>query len=594
MKSRVVVIVLLMLAVTLCAAPGTISYDQSWGSHGLSVKASETASIEINHSITMMSIDDVQINGETMQSITLPGVMLPNDEGMPNLPGESRFIAIPQGAAPRLSIVNYRTEVYQNINLQPAPRIPLDTEDGPLEYARNQAVYSQDAYYPASIAQLSEPTVVRGVDVVMLGITPYQYNPVTRELIVYRDVEVRVDFQGGNGQFGENRLRNRWWDPILQDMVINPDVLPSIDYSQHSSNTDTPDYEYLIISPDDPDFLAWADTIRVFRTMQGIRTGVVTTTEIGGNDKNLIETYVNNAYNTWDVPPVACLILGDYGTSGTTVDCPTWDNYCVSDQIYADVNDNDMADIVFARITARNATEPERMIHKFTNYELDPPTNPDFYNHPITALGWQTERWFQVCSETVGGFWANELGKNQVRINAVYSGTPSTTWSTAQNTSTVLNYFGPNGLGYIPATPAELGGWTGGTAAQVNAAINDGAFMLQHRDHGGITGWGEPDFGNSDLSGLTNDDLTFVFSINCLTGKFNASQECFAEAFHRMDHGALGLIAASEVSYSFVNDTYVWGMYDNMWPQFMPDYGTTPDSRDILPAFGNAAGKYFL
>ena len=26
----------------------------------------------------------------------------------------------------------------------------------------------------------------------------------------------------------------------------------------------------------------------------------------------------------------------------------------------------------------------------------------------------------------------------------------------------------------------------------------------------------------------------------------------------------------------------------------MPDYGSTPEERGIIPAFGNAAGKYFL
>ena len=30
----------------------------------------------------------------------------------------------------------------------------------------------------------------------------------------------------------------------------------------------------------------------------------------------------------------------------------------------------------------------------------------------------------------------------------------------------------------------------------------------------------------------------------------------------------LGITAASEVSYSFVNDTYVWGLMDNMWTRF--------------------------
>ena len=58
----------------------------------------------------------------------------------------------------------------------------------------------------------------------------------------------------------------------------------------------------------------------------------------------------------------------------------------------------------------------------------------NFYDNPITALGWQTERWFQICSETVGGFWKNVQGKNPVRINEIYCGTPGSPWSTATNT----------------------------------------------------------------------------------------------------------------------------------------------------------------
>ena len=87
-------------------------------------------------------------------------------------------------------------------------------------------------------------------------------------------------------------------------------------------------------------------------------------------------------------------------------------------------------------------------------------------------------------------------------------------------------------------------------------------------------------------------------SNNCLTGRFNYGgtngDGCFAEVFHRHQYGALGLIAATEVSYSFVNDIYVWGAYDNMWPDFMPTYGTQHATSFIHPAFGNAAGKYFL
>jgi hypothetical protein len=365
--------------------------------------------------------------------------------------------------------------------------------------------------------------------------------------------------------------------------------------------------EYLIICPDGPEFLQWADTIRQFRTEQGIITMVVPISEVGGNSTTTIEEYINNAYATWDIPPAACLMLGDYGSNGQTSitsnllnDHPNGNNPYVSDNPFSDVNEDLLPDVIFSRITARNGAELELMVSKFLNYERNPPMSIDFYNHPITALGWQTERWFQICSEAVGGYFRNVHGKSPVRINEVYGGSPETDpWSTAENSQAVLDVFGPTGLGYIPATPGELGNWSGGNATGINNAVNNGAFLLQHRDHGYHFGWGEPDYDTTDISGLNNTDLPFVMSINCQTGKFNMTGQCFAEKFHRhqaggQGSGALGLIAPTEISYSFVNDVFVWGLYDNMFPDFLPQFGATPASRGMLPAFGNAAGKYFL
>jgi len=569
-----------------------VSYQDSWGDTGFTLEMENPGGVHLNFSITQFEMEEIMIGESLMKSVHIPGVFLPNDEGAPNLPGTSRFIAIPEGADASFRVTASRTEILENVEIAPAFRIPKGNEDGPLSYVKDEKIYGANELYPAEPFILSEPTEIRGVDAVQFGITPFQYNPVTKQLIVYRDVKVEVSFQGGNSHFGDDRLRSRWFDPILRNVFINHHSLPEVTYSSNSDALDQ-DFEYVIICPNDPTFLAWADSIKQFRTLQGIRTGIFTTTDVGGNNAAIIESFINNAYNTWTIPPVAVMLLGDYGTSGNTVHSPMWDNYCVSDHIYADVNGNDMADLITARITAQNASHLQTMIGKFLRYERTPPTNQNYYNKPITAMGWQTERWFQICSETINGFWEHELGKTPVRENAIYIGTPPfTSWSSNQNTSMVVNYFGPNGQGYIPATANHLTDW-GGNATRINNDINSGAFMLQHRDHGGETGWGEPDYGNSDLAGLTNQDLIFVLSINCLTGKYNWSGECFAEAFHRHQYGALGLIAASEVSYSFVNDAYVWGMYDGMWPDFMPDYGS-PGPDKILPAFGNAYGKYFL
>ena len=159
----------------------------------------------------------------------------------------------------------------------------------------------------------------------------------------------------------------------------------------------------------------------------------------------------------------------------------------------------------------------------------------------------------------------------------------------------MVNYFGPDGCNYIPSTMSHLTDWSG-TGNKINEAINDGAFIVQHRDHGAEELWGEPSYSISYIKRLKNEDLTYVMSNNCLTGRFNYGGQdgCFTEVFHRHQHGALGLIAATQVSYSFVNDIYVWGVYDNMWPEFLPTFGSEYDENFILPAFGNAAGKYFL
>ena len=583
------------LMISIPALGEVITFDDAWNEQGFQLWQESPAGVDVSFSIQQMVIEEMVVDGQLMKNVLIPGIMLPNDAGAPNLPGTGRYIAIPEGARANVEIVSSRIEVYTDLELAPAPVIPLDTDDSPLDYTKNMSIYGNNGYYPENPVKISEVMQIRSVDVVILGITPFQYNPITRELLVYRDLEIKVNFIGGSGHFGEDRLRSRYWEPLLQQQLMNYSSLPKVDLNR-IRQTDEDNVEYVIIVPDDPAFLAWADTIKAWRNQQGIITGITTLTEIGGNNTTLIENYINDAYRYWDIPPAAVLLLSDYQNSGDVygITSPIWNGYCASDNIYADVDGDDLPDIHFARITAQNYGHLETMIGKMLDYERNPPTNPGFYQNPITAGGWQTERWFIPCTEICCGFMHNELGKDPIREYAIYSGTPGTIWSSNQNTWMLVDYFGPAGLGYIPTTPSHLTDW-GGNADRINRDINEGAFLMLHRDHGSVTGWGEPDYQMSDLNGLTNDDYLFVFSINCLTGQYDGGITCFAEAFHRMDHGALGVVAASDVSYSFVNDTYIFGLWDSLWPEFDPGYGSDlTGSADLRPAFANSAGKHYL
>ncbi len=567
------------------------------------------SNLELRLKIDEFALEDSNVEGVEGQFITLNGIFLPNLAGMPDLPVVSRYVAIPRGADVSFNVKNQVTETLSDIDIMPAPELPLDDDRTPMTYERNAEVYSTNAFYPAQPIMASQPMKIRDVDVVIVSVTPFQYNPVTKQLVVTRDLDFEVVFEGGDGVFGgDPRYRSTAWDHIIRDMVINESMLPDADYQsfirEAVQRRDT-GCEYLIISPDNPDFLALADSIKLFRNQQGILTDVVSVADIGGNSQTVIRSYIQNAYNNWDIPVSAVLILGDHNEDGTMgVVSYSMNNHpggsgynpYISDNKYGDVNGDHLPEVVMGRITGRNYDEMYHMINKDLQYERHPTTNPHFYDKPITAMGFQHERWFQLCSEIVNGFWEYELGKHPVRINAIYQGTPGSSWSSAQKTNTIINYFGPNGLGYIPQTMSHLTDWDG-NGNMINDAINAGAFIIQHRDHGNEEVWGEPSYNISYINRLVNPDLTFVMSNNCLTGRFNyggVNGTCFAEAFHRHQQGALGIVAATEVSYSFVNDVYVWGAYDNMWPDFMPTYGTHHPVDFVLPAYANASGKFFL
>ena len=588
-------LICLLVAGTIAAE--TYDFEGNWGAPGWQLTSQRGDGVEIVYSLNQLRVEDLEVDGEVMQTLSIPGALLFNDEGMPDLPGMGRYIAIPQGAAVRLEIIETRSQLLRDIDIAPSPPIPEEGDDSPPVYRKDPTVYSTDDTYPREPIRLSNIISMRGVDAVIAGITPFQYNPVRRELTVYTDIRLRVHFIGGSGRFSEDRYRSRYWEPVLRANLLNYSSLEPIDQAARPDAKQT-GYEYVIITPDDADFIAWADTIKHWRTLQGISTETFTLTETGSS-ASAIESWINTAYTTWDIPPVSVLLLSDYPSSGKAygITSPIWDSYCVSDNIYADVDGDDLPEMNFARITAQDASDLETMINKFLDYERNPYTDPDFYDHPVCAGGWQTERWFILCSEVIYGFLANVHGKSPVREYAIYSGTPGADWSTNPNTYMIVDYFGPSGLGYIPSTASHLTDW-GANATRMNNDINAGCFIVQHRDHGGETGWGEPDYTNTDLDGLTHTMLPFVFSINCLTGKYNWASECFTEKFHRIENGALGLIGASETSYSFVNDTFVWGMYDGMWPEFMPDYpsaaakNTGPEN--LRPGFANVTGKYFL
>jgi len=590
------------MLLTVGFATQVVSFGDSWGENPQFNIISETRSgMEVVFSLHELLIEDVDIDGVPMKSYGLASIYIPQ-VGAPSLGGATRYVAVPQGAQVQLTLVGARTEVYQGVEIAPAPNIPRENDDSPLRYEKDMKVYGRNAYYPEAPVLVSAPMQIRGVDVVIVNVTPFQYNPVTKELVVYRDLRFRLDYVGGNGHFGDDRLRSRFWEPLLQGQLLNYGSLSPVDFYAAERMGHRDGWEYVIIVPDDPVFIAWADTIKAWRKLQGISCEVFTTTEVGGNTTTAIETFLNNAYNTWDPAPAAFLLLSDYQSSGDLygITSPVWNSYCVSDNIYADVNGDDLPDMHYARICAQNDAQLSIMINKFLDYERSPYTAPDFYNEPLVSGGWNSNSWLQINLEAIRGFWEFGLGKDpaheyKIISGSVYAGYP---WSSGPSAQSLVLYF--YNLGWLADTlnPYDSTYWNSGSASGINTAINSGAFFVQHQATGSETGWLWPQYSISDLYGLTNNMFPFVNSTDALTGNFAWGSECFAERFHRIGNGALGLNAATEIGYAFVTDAYLWGLIDGIWPDFLPDYpgnGQRLTGSDILrPCMAMTSAKYYL
>lgn len=587
-----------------------LTLSQTIRAQEICIKEESKSHLNIGLKFNTFNIKEISYKDEVFHDISMDFITLPNDEGKPNIPFVNRYIAVPQGATAKVVVNDYKMEIINDVNVIPSRGYFYENEKHNHDYIKNADIYGKDEFYPSEIATLKNPTQLRGLDVIGLSISPVQYNPITKELIVYNEIDISIEFDGGNKHFGDDRLRSPYWDPIYECNILNYNQLPSIDYSKRMQswikNRDE-GTEYIILIPNNEEFRPYAENLANFRRKQGIMTEVYTLAEAGVNSSEELQSWIRYIYNNWEIPPVAICLFGDNG-GDLNLEIPAMtiphslDGTCISDNPYADVNQDYLPDICLSRIVASNIEEAERLITKQLDYEYNSPCMDEYYyNKPVAACGWSMSAWFQFCSESVVGY-LRTIGKDPVRINGIYDYYSPDTWSYADNSDFIYNYFGPDGLGYIPSTPDEAGGFDGGSGAKALEAMNNGAYIIQHRDHGWNTIWYQPSLDISQLSMLNNTKhYPFMISVNCRTGAFNSSNDCLIEGFLRQTTpsgescGIVGAIAPSAQSYSYANDAYAWGVWDFFENSFLPEWGTqTQYNNNYLPAFANISGKYFL
>ena len=548
----------------------------------VSVVESTPTAMVVDVVIPGISLTETSENGLDFSILNIPGAtMSAMEPGYPQLPKVSFLAALPSDPSVTFTVESMETVDLGQVTPYPMQPIQLDnaTELPPFTY--EPSAY-QGATYPLETAQYKVDGILRGVTVGRFAINPVIWDASTNELSVCSHIRLRIEF-GGTVSVDE-RLYSRFFEPTYNQMLINAGILgePRRTSNVHASGPvyarnmrearDIDAAHLLIIAGDD--FVdTMMDEFVNIKYKQGYLPAVVAA---GTWTYGEIKDYIQNAYDNWTIPPSFVLMVGD-GPELTAYNSPTgiW-----SDNRFVCVDGTDyIADIYHGRFATPTDFYPN-IEEKQMKWQFDPIMDSDFWNNLLTAgmlevSGTVSNRWFLYTCETVHDTYEDIYGKTATRVYVTNA------------TASPPYYYNPGLPSNGEEIPAEI--TYNGTTQNIIDSINDGVFLVQHRDHGGVDGWADPPFHISNLSNLTNGlEAPMVFSFNCLTGQFYQNL-CFAESLQRMQGGATAVVAACASSYSYFNDYMVYGCYTS----FNDDYVSPPFSY-TNPSGGYLAGQMMM
>jgi hypothetical protein len=512
----------------------------------------------IHYTLGAFSTTPVMISGKQYLQIALGQEASNLVAGEPDLPLISRSIIIPNDATMTIHVIDSSYEEYTKILIAPSkgnlPRT-IDPANVPYEFGD---VYTQNTWYPTSLAELQEPYYLRDFRGQVVTIHPFQYNTVDATLRFYNDITVEI-----------SPTTHVDMQCVSQQKHLDNDFLPI--YERHFINFETENYtplpeqgNMLIITYDNfydamIPFVEW-------KNLKGIPTEIVNVSTIG--DANEIKDFIANYYFTQGLTYV--LLVGDSGQVPTL-----YQGGSASDPSYSYIVGNDhYPDLFVGRFSAETIGQVQTQVNRTITYEQDPLVGANWYKKGIG-----------IGSEYGPG---DDGEYDYEHIRNIRSLLLNFTYSYVDEF-----YGGTQGGQDAPGEP---------TASMITSALNDGRSIINYCGHGSTTSWGTSGYNINNVNQLINYNMfPFIFSVACFNGYFDG-MTCFGEAWLRATHdgqptGAIGAYMSSK-SQEWNPPMQAQDEFNNILVGMYPDnqvtsfgalcYESAMSMNDVYGALGNA------
>jgi len=442
------------------------------------------------------------VSGRTVAELEVPGGATLRELGRPATTTSARLLAVPPDADLRVEVLD--ADVVWMDAPPPAPAEPHPTRrDDPTAWWIDDAFYDSDETWPADMAVVEGPALMRQLAVARLEIRTTRYDFERGQLGILRSARIVVHHAGQQATLHPADIDSPAFAHVYAHQVFNyelpEDGIPAVPESM------------LVIVEE-----ALVDALQPlvdWKIARGMQVTVRTLEEVGTATED-VQAAIDEAYETWDPQVTYVMLVGD----NVPFYRGTYDN-CASDYLFTTLEGNDLLpDVLISRVVAEDADDVSVQVNKFLSYEMDPPLGE--------AAEWMRHATGAATNEA-GMSVTDEQRFDRIAISLEDAG------------YTIIDkYYVTDGSG---------------SADNVKAAFNEGRGWLVYLGHGSGYDFSSlmPPFGISHAMQLTNTDAwPFLTDCSCLNGGFDGQDDSLDELLMKLGTpdeptGTLGVFGSS-------------------------------------------------
>lgn len=497
--------------------------------NSMKVLSSTESSLVLELDVNNYAKNAVSIEGKDYFSITARDAHSMLQKGKPDLPEYAYSVVIPQTSACNVRVVNAE---YEDITLPVAPSkgsFSRSVDPAAIPYTFSE-VYEKDAFYPSQLVSADAPFLMRDIRGSVVRLHPFQYNPVTGILRVYKKMEVEVSFSGTDTRnvltSGVRHTIDKSMEELFRAQFINYDVMaastlntlpPKKTGGDKGVKSPPPTEKMLIICCDS--FATDMSMFMYYKNIRGITTRLVTMSQVGTSADD-VATYIKEEDYDINENLKYVLLVGDAARVPTML-CEDMNRGFEggADPSYALVEGSDsIPDIYIGRFSARNRSEVQTMVARSIYYE----------NQSVQS--WQ-HRSIGICD---GLKYPTVSYYDYEHMDSIMTMLSNSTYG----------YGGIERLYDSPAYGSDI--IVDPTTSDVFNAVNQGAFLIDYCGESYSSAWDTGSFDSSDVDLLQNDNkLPFVFCSGRDVGDFTGdcsgiTPPCFAEKWLTASNSSTG------------------------------------------------------